>query len=123
MMKQMIAATVVAILATALGNAQEKRMTDNPGPEHADLVKLVGEYNTVSKFKLNPTDAGQEARACRNSPYFDGRFLLEEGDSEQFGQPLRRKLYGYNNAAKRYETPGFIPVHGALTLSGTSRRR
>lgn len=123
MTTQLFAATLVTFLATALGSAQEKRMTDNPGAEHGGLMKLAGEYSTVSKFKLNANDAGQLSNGVSKlTRILDGRFLLEEANGAQFNQPfMARKVYGYNNAAKRYESSWiYTGSTSMLTLSGTS---
>lgn len=123
MLKPLIATGIVAILATSIGSAQEKRMTDNPGPEHASLMKLSGEYTSVSKFKLSPNDAGQESKGTSKfTPILDGRFILEDGTGEQFNQPFKaRKLYGYNNASKRFESCWIYTGSTAMMmLSGTS---
>jgi hypothetical protein len=120
MTKHLIAA-VLATLTTTSAFAQG--VPDNPGPEQAALAKLAGEYATVTRFLAKAGQAGKESKgSARFTSVLDGRFLLEESTGEQFGKQVQaRKIYGYNNAAKRYESAWVYTGSTAImTLHGSS---
>lgn len=94
-----------------------------PGPEHARLAKLAGEYTTATKFFAAPGDAPMESSGdAKLSLTLDGRFLIEEDTGTFAGQPSKAfKMLGYNNASKRYEGIWTYTMSTAImTLNGTS---
>jgi len=112
-MKPLIVTGIVTILATTLGSAQEKRMTDNPGPEHATLLKLAGEYTSVSKFKRSPNGPAQESRGHPVHAY-SGR-PLQPGRGHRGSSSINLQgpqVYGYNMPPALRELLGFTPAHG-----------
>ena len=123
-------ALAASLLATAAATSQEKKAeTDagkvaEPGPVHKELARLVGEYDTVSKFQLKPGEAPMESKGtAKISLAVDGRFLLEENTGTQFGRPYKGlRLIGYNNAKKEYEAVWTYSMSTAMmTLNGTSK--
>jgi hypothetical protein len=120
MTKHLIAALLTTLTTTS---AFAQGVPDNPGPEQAALAKLAGEYATVTRFLAKAGEAGPESKgSAKFTSVLDGRFLLEESTGEQFGKPVKaRKIYGYNNAAKRYESAWVYTGSTAImTLQGSS---
>jgi hypothetical protein len=114
-------AAILLTLMTSVASAQG--LPDNPGPEHAALEKLVGEYTTTIRFRAKAGEAARESNgSAKFTTVLDGRFVLEEGAGDQFGNHFEaRKIYGYNNAAKRYESAWFYTGSTAImTLQGSS---
>jgi Protein of unknown function (DUF1579) len=120
MTKHLIAAFLATFTTTS---AFAQNFADNPGPEHEALAKLAGEYTTVTRFRPTAGQAAQESKgSAKFTSVLDGRFILEESTGEQFGKQFKaRKIYGYNNAAKRYESAWVYTASTAImTLQGTS---
>jgi hypothetical protein len=123
MTKHLIAAILTTVTALTTTSALAQGFPDNPGPEHAALAKLAGEYSTVMRFRPKAGEAGEESKGrAKFTSVLDGRFVLEESDGEQFSKHFKaRKLYGYNNAAKRYESAWVYTGSTAImTLHGSS---
>jgi hypothetical protein len=121
MTKHLIAAVILSTLTTTGAFAQN--FADNPGPEHEALAKLAGEYTTMMRFRPTAAQPAQESKGtAKFTSVLDGRFILEESTGEQFGKQFKaRKIYGYNNAAKRYESAWVYTASTAImTLHGSS---
>lgn len=94
-----------------------------PGPSHQQLAKRVGKYTTVTRFVPQPGATAMESSGTsRISLVLDGRFLLEEDSATFMGQASSGlRLWGYNNATKRYEACWTYTMSTAiLTLTGTT---
>jgi hypothetical protein len=99
------------------------RPAGNAGPEHQELARLAGEYNTVTKFSMQPGAEPSTSRGtAKLTSVLDGQFLLEESAGTQFGRPIRGlRLIGYNTAAKQYEACWTYTMSNAImTMTGTS---
>jgi hypothetical protein len=109
---------------TAAASLEQKMMQDAmPGPAHANLATLAGEYTTVTKVVMAPGAPPQESTGdAKLSMTLDGRFLAEDGSGVFFGQPTKSfKMIGYNNASKRYEGIWTYTMSTSImTLTGTS---
>src|ERR1700685_299436 len=95
-MKKHLIAAILTTLAANVAWAQGK--ADHPGPEHAALAKMAGEYPTTMRFRPTADGPAQESTgSAKFTSVLDGRFLLEESGGEQFSRHFHaRKLYGYN---------------------------
>jgi hypothetical protein len=94
-----------------------------PGPIHARLAKLAGEYTTENTFRVNPDDKPvKTAGTATITSVLGGRFLREEGSGTFMGRPnATLKLYGYNDAAGHYESTWvYTGSTGMMALVGTS---
>lgn len=123
MTKHWLIASLMLAAAAAGGPAQEKKKAEGPGPEHAALAKLAGEYTTVSRFRVKPGESGQESKGtAKLTSILGGRFLDEEAKGELMGQPTTsRHMYGYNAEAKKYEGSWVYSASTAImTLTGKS---
>lgn len=97
-----------------------------PGPPHARLASLAGEYTTVSKFYVQPGAPAMESTGeAKLSMTLDGRFLVEDNSGTFMNQPLKGfRLLGYNNASKQYEGVWTYTMSTAImTLNGTAADR
>lgn len=95
-----------------------------PGPAHASLAKLAGDYTTVTKLFMAPGAPPQESTGeAKLWMTLDGRFLSEDDSGMFFGQPTKGfKMVGYNNASKRYEGIWTYTMSTSImTLNGTSK--
>ncbi len=120
-MTKHLMAAILATLTTTGAFAQDS--PDNPGPEHAALAKLAGEYTIVMRFHEKPGETAYESKgSAKFTSILDGRFLLEESTGKQFGREFKaHKIYGYNNAAKRFESTWVYTGSTAImTLHGSS---
>ena len=120
-MKCSIAAFLTTLMTTVA--SAQGFLPDNPGPEHAALEKLVGEYTTTIQFRAKAGEVGQQSNgSAKFTSVLDGRFVLEDSTGEQFSKHFKaRKIYGYNNAAKRYESAWMYTGSTAImTLQGSS---
>ena len=114
----------VLVLATAAANAQETEMSAaNPGPAHQQLSKRIGNYQTVTKFTMQPGGSATESSGtAKITGALGGRFLLEENSGTFMGQAIAGlRLMGYNSATKQYEACWTYTMSTAiLTLAGIS---
>ncbi len=97
-----------ALLATTLAMVQRQPAqdpADQPGPIHARLAKCAGEWDSETKFTMDPKQPPMEmAGSARAAMLLDGRYLQMEESGEMMGQPYTSlKIYGYNSGAKRAE--------------------
>jgi hypothetical protein len=95
----------------------------NSSPQHQQLARLVGEYDTVTKFLMKPgAEPSVSKGTAKLTSVVDGQFLLEESASTQFGRPIEGlRLIGYNTAAKQYEACWTYSMSNAMmTMTGTS---
>lgn len=76
-----------------------------PGPEHARLCKLAGDWTVTTTFRLGDA-APQEFRGkARATAILGGRFVQFDETGDEFGQAVaRQKVFGFNTAARRYES-------------------
>src|SRR5690349_3344785 len=64
-------------------------MNAAPGPEHAQLAKLAGEWTSASTFRLTPDAEPQtSAGTARFTTVLGGRFISEEDSGDMMGQPF-----------------------------------
>jgi Protein of unknown function (DUF1579) len=74
-----------------------------PGPEHAHLAKMAGEWDTFVE-DLTPGMGNEKSTGSASSKMImGGRFLLEEFKGTMMGQPFEgMALLGYDNIRKEY---------------------
>ena len=93
-----------------------------PGPQHAQLMKLAGEYTTNETFYAPGSEPQESTGTAKLKSILGGRFLEEDNSGESFGQHYSGlRLYGYNNGSKQYEAIWIYDGSTAfLVLDGTS---
>jgi hypothetical protein len=107
-------------------DAQQQGMDEmeamNPGPPHAKLMKLVGDWDEVTKMELPGMPATETKGSATIKSALDGRFLHEEATGEFTNMPLKSmKFWGYNMGSKKYEgTWAWTMSTSLLHLTGTS---
>lgn len=100
-----------------------------PGPEHKELMTLAGQYDIVSKFRMEPGAPLQESKgSCEKKAVLGDRYIQEHCNGEAMGEmpPFEGMgMLGYNNYTKQYEmywfdnmsTMGFV-MKGKADASG-----
>lgn len=91
--------------------------------QHAELAKMVGEFDRVVKFVGQAGAAAQPSTGTSKfSPVVGGKFILEESHDVVFGRPIEGlRIYGYNDATNQYEMARMYTLSNAITLmKGTS---
>ena len=92
-----------------------------PGPQHAFLASMVGDYTVTSRFWMDPSAAPMETTyGYRAHMVMDGRYLVEEYDGEMMGLPFKGMgLTAYDNAQQRFMNvwidnmaTGIMTLHG-----------
>lgn len=101
---------------------QQALAAAQPGPQHAELMKLAGDYTTKETFYAPGSEPQESTGTAKLKAILGGRFLEEENSSQSFGQPYSGlRLYGYNNGSKQYEAIWIYDGSTAfLVLDGTS---
>ena len=103
--------------------AQMGAQTPTTSAEHAELMKLAGDYDRTVKF-VGQTGAmsAPSSGTCTISVVLGGRFLMEESHDVVFGKPVDGlRIYGYNDATKQYEMARMYTMSNAITtMKGTS---
>lgn len=89
-----------------------------PGAQHKLLATLVGDWNIVAEFKMDPdapptTDTGTNV----NTMTFGGRFLKSDYTSTFMGATLNGTSYiGYDNVEQHYVSIWISDMGTGLTL-------
>lgn len=96
---------------------------DQPGPAHARLMKLAGNWKVTVKLEMDGIPPMESTGSMKVSAELGGRFLHERGGSEAAGQQTEEfKMWGYNNASKKYEGVWtWTLATGLLHLTGESK--
>jgi uncharacterized protein DUF1579 len=110
-------------LRFAVATEQVGAQTPTTSAEHAELMKLTGDYDRTVKF-VGQTGAmaAPSSGTCTISVVLGGRFLMEESHDVVFGKPVDGlRIYGYNDATKQYEMARMYTMSNAITMmTGTS---
>jgi len=108
-----LAVTAFSVLATGVSVAQESpemsakqqammkawQASMTPGPEHAELAKMAGEFKMTVKSWMEPGgEPTVETATASRKMIMGGRYLEETVHGTVMGQPFEgRGLTGYNN--------------------------
>jgi hypothetical protein len=76
------------------------------GPAHKRMAALIGNYDTVTKIRMQPGSQVMESSgSAMIKGGIEGRFLMEENSGTTFGEPSNgMRLIGYNNGTHQYES-------------------
>lgn len=80
---------------------------NNPGANHGKLATgMSGLWSTTTTFRSGPNAESQTATGnARIAPTLDGRFVMQEFNSEFFGKTFKGMgFFGFNNASKQFES-------------------
>ena len=88
--------------ASAPSPAAMARMA--PGPMHAKLEPLIGQWSMSGKWRMGPDQPWQTFEAAVEREWIlDGRFVKEVVESEFMGQPFEGLgLIGYDNTREEF---------------------
>ena len=110
-------------LKTTTAVAQIGLQTSAMSAQHAELLKLAGDYDRTVKF-VGQTGAmaAPSSGTCKISVVLAGKFLLEESHDVVFGKAVDGlRVYGYNDGTKQYEMARMYSMSNAITMmKGTS---
>lgn len=106
---------------------QEWLKLGQPGPEHAKLKKLVGEYKTEAEMVMAPGQPPQKSSGTQTyQEMLGGRYIHGHYEGEMMGMPFTgMSLMGYDNQKKKYFTAwvdsmstGMMVSEGTANASG-----
>jgi hypothetical protein len=110
----MFAALLVSSIAQAADapamSADQQKMMDKmmkaatPGPQHALLAKMAGEWNCTVKFQPDPTQGWQESQSTAVvTSLMDGRYIQEIDSGQMMGMPFNGMgIYGFDNVSGKF---------------------
>jgi len=117
-MKASLALLAAAMLMSNVAHAadapamspEQKNMMDKmtkaatPGPQHAMLTKLAGEWNCTVKFQMDPSQPMQESQSTAViTPLMDGRYIQEVDTGNMMGMPFSGMgVYGFDNVSGKF---------------------
>ena len=75
-----------------------------PGPQHAMLTRMAGEWSCTVKYQMDPSQPMQEAQSTATiTSLMDGRYTQEVDSGQMMGMPFSGMgLYGYDNVIGKY---------------------
>jgi hypothetical protein len=133
-MKRLFALAVLGMLVSVTASAQEptgaeKEMMDKmakaatPGPQHAMLAKMAGEWTATVKFQMDPKQPMQESSGTSVvTTLMDGRYIQEANTSTMMGMPFSGMgVTGYDNVIGKYVSTWIDNMGtGIMTSTGTA---
>jgi hypothetical protein len=119
-MKKIITVCIILLVAT-LAFAQDKGATPptkeqmdqmmaayekmaSPGPEHALLAKMAGEWNSISKMWMDPKQPPMETKGSQKGEMIlGGRYLQSISTGDVMGKPMEgRCLIAFDKFKKKF---------------------
>ena len=94
-----------------------------PGEAHKALSNLIGTWDAKITSYMDPSGKPTEEKGTSTyRSIMDGRYILEEVESQFMGQPFKGMgLYGYDNGSKKYVSTWVDSMGtGIMTGTGTS---
>jgi uncharacterized protein YfaP (DUF2135 family) len=75
-----------------------------PGPQHAMLAKLAGDWACTGKFQMDPSQPWQEAQSTATiTTLMDGRYIQEVTSGQMMGAPFNGMgIYGFDNVSGKF---------------------
>jgi hypothetical protein len=75
-----------------------------PGPQHAMLAKLIGDWTAEAEITMAPgAPPTKTPAACTYESMFEGRFIVQRYKSTFMGQAFEGYgMWGFDNTAKQY---------------------
>src|SRR5437660_1021356 len=89
---------------------QQKAMMDKmlkvatPGPQHAGLTSMAGEWTCTVKYQMGPSQPWQESQSAATiTALMDGRYIQEVDSGQMGGMPFSGMgVYGFDNVSGKY---------------------
>src|SRR5262245_53998891 len=116
-MRFALAAAALFVSAVALAadappqmSAEQKAMMDKmtkaatPGPQHAMLAKMAGDWTCSVKYQMDPSQPAQESQSTATiTVLMDGRYIQESDSGQMMGMPFNGMgVYGFDNVSGKY---------------------
>jgi len=75
-----------------------------PGPQHAMLAKMAGDWDCVIHYQMDPSQPMQEEKSSATiTTLMDGRYVQEVASGTMMGAPFNGMgLYGYDNVLGKF---------------------
>jgi hypothetical protein len=85
---------------------EEMMKAGQPGEMHKKLEPMVGTFDVVTKFRMDPSGEWQSSRGTATEKWALGnRFVQMSFDGQMMGGPFHGEGYlGYNNVTSEYES-------------------
>lgn len=92
-------------------------------PEHEELAKWVGKYDTVTKVWQEGGEAMESKGTAEFEAVMDGRYIKQDFKGEMMGQNFTGTGFtGYDSAAKKFESVWMDSMGTSITyFAGTSK--
>ena len=93
-----------------------------PGPQHALLTKMAGEWSCTVKLQMDPSQPWQESQSTATiTGLMDGRYVQEVDSGQMSGMPFSGMgLYGFDNVSGKYVSSWIDNMGtGIMTSVGT----
>jgi len=133
-MKEFLALAALGLLATASAFAadptpEQQAMMEKmnkaatPGPQHAILAKMAGEWTATVKFLMDPSQPWQETVGTSVvTTLMDGRYIQESNTATMMGMPFSGMgVTGYDNVIGKYVSTWIDNMGtGIMTSTGTA---
>ena len=94
-----------------------------PGPQHAILAKMAGEWTATVKFLMDPSQPWQETVGTSVvTTLMDGRYIQESNTATMMGMPFSGMgVTGYDNVIGKYVSTWIDNMGtGIMTSTGTA---
>jgi uncharacterized protein DUF1579 len=94
-----------------------------PGPQHAMLSKMAGEWTCTVKYQMDPSQPWQESQSTATiTSLMDGRYIQEMDSGQMGGMPFNGMgLYGFDNVSGKYVSTWIDNMGtGIMTSVGTA---
>lgn len=91
-------------------SAQQQAMMEKmakaatPGPQHAMMAKMAGDWDCTVKYQMDPSQPMQEEKTSATiTTIMDGRYIQETATGQMMGAPFNGMgIYGYDNVIGKY---------------------
>ena len=106
----LVSALALAAEAPPQMSPEQKAMMDKmtkaatPGPQHAMLAKLAGEWACTVKYQMDPSQPWQESQSTATiTALMDGRYIQEVDAGQMSGMPFSGMgVTGFDNVSGKY---------------------
>jgi len=142
MRKVLVLAAVTALFAAALPAAAQDGQMDpqameemmvklaTPGPQHALLAKLVGEWKTTMTTYMDGPEPVTSTGTYKGEAVFGGRYFVGHHTGQAMGRDFAgMSIDGYDNSTQKYFSmwidnfgTGYYLAHGELDADGKTLR-
>jgi hypothetical protein len=112
--------------------AMEKMMVElaTPGPQHALLAKLAGDWKTTMTSYMDGPDPVTSTGTFHSEAVLGGRYFVGRHTGEAMGQPFEgMNIDGYDNSTEKFFSmwidnfgTGYYLAHGELDADGKTLR-